>query len=983
MKPRVAQARSVLATLSISVLLGAISPSFSLQGDARAAAPAGRAAFDRFDAWLGRHLGAAPDIAAAGEGVTLARERRKALLELARTNPREALARALRPSVIRRLPVPIQQESESYLDACGSSFQLEVGDDFSPGQVPVSRTRRTVTVGGRTYEAQVFGRRLDTTSKKIHANGIAIDGTVVLFESPLRRLDAEEAASDPSVRARCAPYGAACVAVKVGAQTLVFENESALAAHQAALERDEDTLGLHHEAGLTEALNPVDPHAGGDVTASSAWTTGQKTVLYMRVDFSDLAGDPVTVDTAQSTMDGAVNSFYRDSSYSKTSLVTTVTPLLRMPHTAAEYLTLGDSQLLADARTTARASGFDTANFNLDIVAFAALFDGYSGKGFVGSKGVWLNGSFGSSVTQHELGHNYGVHHANLWQTTDGSVIGAGANLEHGNVFDVMGSGGSRGQFNAWFKSRFDWLTATDYTNVTASGTYRIQPIDDATATGQRALKIVKDTTKNYWVEFRQAYTSNRWAMNGAMLNWGYNTNTGSHLLDTTPGSSNNQNDAPVLVGRTFSDTVTGIHITPVMRTTAPPTMDVVVKLGTFPGNTPPTATLSANPGTVGRNSPVTLTVSASDVNGDALAYAWVLDDGTIAPNSASISKSWTTAGSKLVQCIVSDMVGGTTTVSTTVTVTTEATFSISGTVMSGGQPLSGVTISDGTRSAMTDGAGNYAIQGVPNGSYTLTPTREGYTFTPATLAVSVSGANRTGQSFTATALRRYLLWSMDNAAQVWRIDGTTVTAVTGFGGPGAGWRATSYSRNADGSAQLLWTNNNLAHLWTINANGSFGGARGFSGPGMGWTASSYFPNGDGSFEIVWTTDNLAHIWTINANNSFGGAFGLAGPGAGWTATSYSRLADGTHKVLWSTSGLAHVWTITPSFGWGGAVGLGGPAGGWTATSYQPNPDGSWQILWTSANTAQVWAILAGGGWGGGSGFSGPGAAWRAESYAR
>ena len=231
--------------------------------------------------------------------------------------------------------------------------------------------------------------------------------------------------------------------------------------------------------------------------------------------------------------------------------------------------------------------------------------------------------------------------------------------------------------------------------------------------------------------------------------------------------------------------------------------------------------------------------------------------------------------------------------------------------------------------------------------------------------------------------VRRYLLWSTDNAAQLWRIDGISVTAVTGFGGPGPGWRATSYSRNADGSAQLLWTNNSLAHLWTINANGSFGGAQGFSGPGPGWTATSHFPNGDGSFELLWTTSGLAHIWTINANGSFGSAFGLGGPAAGWTATSYARLADGTHKVLWSTGGLAHVWTITSSFGWGGAIGLGGPTVGWTATSYQPNADGSGQITWTLDNLAQVWTLLGGGGWGGGTSFAGPGSSWRAESYTR
>jgi PKD domain len=320
-------------------------------------------------------------------------------------------------------------------------------------------------------------------------------------------------------------------------------------------------------------------------------------------------------------------------------------------------------------------------------------------------------------------------------------------------VFDVMGRGGVNGHFNAWFKTRFDWLLPGEYTSVSGSGTFTIQPIDDAAASGPRALKIVKNSTRNYWVEFRQLFTTNKWAMNGALLNWGYNSNTGSHLLDLTPRSANEQHDAALLVGRTFSDTQNGIHITPVARRASPPSMDVVVKLGTFPGNARPVASLSASPLTAARNAPVTITATASDANGDALAYSWEFDDGTLAPSVAAVTRSWTTAGTKVVRCVVSDMVGGTTAASISITVTSTTTFTVSGTVTSGGAPLAGVVVSDGTRSATTSTSGAYTIGGVPNGTYTLTPSRAGYTFVPATLAVTVNGANLTGRNFTATAL--------------------------------------------------------------------------------------------------------------------------------------------------------------------------------------------------------------------------------------
>jgi hypothetical protein len=716
-------------------------------------------AFAGFDAWLEGHLARAAaspgddahaSLETAG-GVTLARERRRALRQLAHTDPRQALARALPASVLARLPLAVREESEEYVDACGAAFDFEIADDYTSPDAPVSRVTRTLTVADRTYEARVFGRRLGTTSRAIHANGIALEGMVVLYESPLRRMDDAEAAADATVKARCGAPGPRCLAVKVGAQTLVFRNEAALERHRAALERDEHTVGRQHPAGRSEALDPLAGLEEGNITVASAWTTGEKTVLYIRVDTSDRPGDPVAADVAQSTLDGAVNTYYRETSYDKTSLRATVTPTLRLPRTAADYEANGDSPILSDGRAAALAAGFNTANYNLYIVAFPRMSFSYSGKARVGAAGVWLNGSFGSSVTAHELGHNYGLHHANFWQTTDGTVIGAGANVEYGNVFDVMGRGGVRGQFNAWFKSRLDWLLPADYTTVAADGTFRIEPIDDPVATGARALKIVKDATRNYWVEFRQLFTTNRWASNGAMLNWGYNNNAGSHLLDTTPGSANSQNDAPLLVGRTFSDTVSGIHITAVSRTASPPAMDVVVKRGSFPGNAPPAATLTASSLSVPRNTAVTFTVSASDLNGDSLAYGWEFDDGTLAPNQAVVARSWSSTGSKLVRCVVSDMVGGLTATSITVTVTSSgATYSISGTVTSRGAGVPGVVVSDGARSATTNGAGVYTITGVPNGTYTLTPRLNGVTFNPTRRRVTVNGANVTGRDFRA-----------------------------------------------------------------------------------------------------------------------------------------------------------------------------------------------------------------------------------------
>ncbi|MBL0165050.1 MAG: pre-peptidase C-terminal domain-containing protein [Xanthomonadales bacterium] len=80
-------------------------------------------------------------------------------------------------------------------------------------------------------------------------------------------------------------------------------------------------------------------------------------------------------------------------------------------------------------------------------------------------------------------------------------------------------------------------------------------------------------------------------------------------------------------------------------------------------------------------------------------------------------------------------------------------TYSVSGMVSTGtGVGISGVTVSTGSVSTTTNSSGAYTLGSLANGSYVLTPSLGGYTFSPGTRNVSVSGANVSGQNFTGTA---------------------------------------------------------------------------------------------------------------------------------------------------------------------------------------------------------------------------------------
>lgn len=82
------------------------------------------------------------------------------------------------------------------------------------------------------------------------------------------------------------------------------------------------------------------------------------------------------------------------------------------------------------------------------------------------------------------------------------------------------------------------------------------------------------------------------------------------------------------------------------------------------------------------------------------------------------------------------------------------ASFSLSGQITLNGSGLSNVALAvTGSASAnvLSVASGGYTVSGLGNGTYTITPTLAGYTFMPASLNVSINGANATGQNFAAS----------------------------------------------------------------------------------------------------------------------------------------------------------------------------------------------------------------------------------------
>jgi hypothetical protein len=77
------------------------------------------------------------------------------------------------------------------------------------------------------------------------------------------------------------------------------------------------------------------------------------------------------------------------------------------------------------------------------------------------------------------------------------------------------------------------------------------------------------------------------------------------------------------------------------------------------------------------------------------------------------------------------------------------STYTISGKVSGSAATLTLSGTAGGTTN--TDSSGNYSFPGLANGSYVVAPSQSGYSFSPSTASVSVSGGSVTGVNFTGS----------------------------------------------------------------------------------------------------------------------------------------------------------------------------------------------------------------------------------------
>lgn len=325
--------------------------------------------------------------------------------------------------------------------------------------------------------------------------------------------------------------------------------------------------------------------AEGDATeqlavASEALPAGvTKDVAVVLLNFSNNTAQPYSkafADGVAFTNANSVAAYYDEASWGNLTLTGDV----------FGWYTIADDNAGCDlsnwANQATAAANADGANLSsYDYVTFAfpqASSCGWAGLAYLPGSNAWLNGNSGMGlrVFAHELGHNFGTHHASTLNcVVDGVRLSLTADLsgcttnEYGDPFTVMGSA-SKYQQTAFSRGNFGWLTAANTQTVTASGDYTLAPIGPSLPGQVQAIRVQRGTNSFLSLEYRQpsgtqfdTFAPDAPVVNGVSIRVapGYSTRSVSKLVDATPATST-FNDAPLAIGQTLTDPATGVRIT-------------------------------------------------------------------------------------------------------------------------------------------------------------------------------------------------------------------------------------------------------------------------------------------------------------------------------------------------------------------------------------------------------------------------------------
>jgi chitodextrinase len=354
--------------------------------------------------------------------------------------------------------------------------------------------------------------------------------------------------------------------------------------------------------GNTVAAGKNGLSAAPDSTVVAA-ATGAKKLLVVLTYFGDqsVPSSPTqaSVNGVDFTNSNSVANYYSTVSWGLLTLTGTVTPWVQIPSTD-EATSCNWSTWGSQANTAAANAGYNPSNYDYVQYALApgATSCGWAGLAYLPGTQSWVRAEYDDlRVSGHELGHNLGTHHSNSYTCAQNgtpvplSTAGDCSSSEYGDPFSIMGSANTYEHTN-FSRGNFGWLAGSNTLDVTANGSYTLDPIEPHES-GVQALRITRDSSTYLLLEYRQPdgpnfdnFSSGTSPATGVTIRVvnGYSTMSQSQLVDTTPGDGNFVN-APLGLNRSISDPVSNATIT----TTALTPANATVQVGFGPDSTKPT----------------------------------------------------------------------------------------------------------------------------------------------------------------------------------------------------------------------------------------------------------------------------------------------------------------------------------------------------------------------------------------------------------
>ncbi len=375
-------------------------------------------------------------------------------------------------------------------------------------------------------------------------------------------------------------------------------------------------------------------------------TTGPQKNVVILVNFQNDTSQKFTPAAARGVMftnSNSVNNYYQESSYNKVSHSGDVFGWYTLPinRTCSQLTVLAEAVKASDA-------DINFQNYDQIVIAhpgpcgwaglaYIGKINVSTGDGWVQVRAAWIIDSyFNLQVVGHEIGHGFGVWHANALECGSKAISSSCSSVAYADPYDIMGNI-KAGHFNGYHKEQFSWFDPSNIITVSSSGNYSVEPFETATS-GPKIIKVPKgfDGSGNpitwHYLEYRQQTGfDNNLSGNvyeGALVHYApFLVSTGdTHLIDTTPTTSS-RTDSALTVGQTFSDSDAGVTIKTTNKTST--RLDVQVNFDSDPPCTRANPSVTLSPAQVmaypGSTKAFTVSVTNNDSAGcDSSAFSLV-----------------------------------------------------------------------------------------------------------------------------------------------------------------------------------------------------------------------------------------------------------------------------------------------------------------------------------------------------------------------